>query len=64
MSNWWAAMTGENDAQGTRTDRYTAGWIYYFSNTLLLEGDYEWFQSRGSAALPPNRFVVQLSYGF
>ena len=54
----------QNDAQGTKTDRYTAGMVYYFSNTLLFEGDYEWLQSHGPAALPPNRFILQLSYGF
>lgn len=53
----------ENDAQGTKTERYTAGCVYYFSNTLLFEGDYEWLRSHGPAALPPNAFVLQLSYG-
>jgi hypothetical protein len=53
-----------NDAQGTKTERYTAGYVYYFSNTLLFEGDYEWLRSHGPAALPPNSFVLQLSYGF
>ena len=54
----------ENDAQGTKTERYTAGTVYYFSNTLLFEGDYEWLRSHGPAALPPTSFVLQLSYGF
>jgi hypothetical protein len=54
----------ENDAQGTKTDRYTAGLVYYFSSTLLFEGDYEWLLSDGPNALPPNLFVLQLSYGF
>jgi hypothetical protein len=53
-----------NDAQGTKTDRYTTGCVYYFSNTLLFEADYEWLRSHGPAALPPNSFVLQLSYGF
>ncbi len=48
----------------TKTDRYTAGMVYYFSSTLLFEGDYEWLMSHGPAALPPNSFVLQLSYGF
>jgi hypothetical protein len=48
----------------TKTDRYTAGCVYYFSNTLLFEGDYEWLQSHGPTALAPNSFVLQLSYGF
>ena len=53
-----------NDDLGTKTDRVTAGFVYYLSNTLLFEGDYEWLHSRGPAALPSNEFVVQLSYGF
>ncbi|HXR08292.1 MAG TPA: porin [Candidatus Acidoferrum sp.] len=54
----------------TKTDRYTAGLIYYFSNTLLFEADYEWWHSRGPTLQPfngpgaPNSFVLQLSYGF
>jgi hypothetical protein len=44
-------------------DRYTFGYVYYFSNTLLFEGDYELAHSNipGSA---PNLFVFQVSYGF
>jgi hypothetical protein len=53
-----------NDAQGTKTDRYTVGYVYYFSNTLLFEGDYEFINSHGPNALPKNAFVFQLSYGF
>jgi hypothetical protein len=53
-----------NDGLGTKTDRVTAGFVYYLTNTLLFEGDYEWLYSRGPAALPSNEFVVQLSYGF
>lgn len=52
------------DGQGTHSDRYTAGYVYYFSNTLLFEGDYEFIHSRGPNALPSNAFVLQLSYGF
>jgi hypothetical protein len=53
-----------NDGLGTKTDRYTTGFIYYFTNTLLFEGDYEYLSSQGPAAMPPNSFVLQLSYGF
>ena len=53
-----------NDGLGTKTDRITAGFVYYLTNTLLFEGDYEFLHSRGPAALPSNEFVVQLSYGF
>ena len=31
-------------AAATKTDRYTAGCVYYFSNTLLFEADYEWLR--------------------
>ena len=54
-----------NDGLGTATDRVTAGFVYYLTNTLLFEGDYEWLHSRGiPTALPSSEFVVQLSYGF
>jgi hypothetical protein len=54
----------ENDGQGTRTDRYTLGYVYFLSNTLLFEGDYEFLDSHGLNPLPPTMFVLQLSYGF
>ena len=54
----------EHDGLGTKTDRYTAGFIYYFTNTLLFEGDYEYLSSHGPGAMPPNDFVLQISYGF
>jgi hypothetical protein len=55
-----------NDAMGSTTDRYTAGFVYYLTNTLLLEGDYEWLINHGFNAngLPSSQFVIQLSYGF
>jgi hypothetical protein len=53
-----------SNGMGTKTDRVTAGFVYYLTNTLLFEGDYEWLHSRGPDALPSNGFVVQLSYGF
>jgi hypothetical protein len=59
-----ARYDNEDDAQGTRTDRYTVGYIYYISNTMLFEGDYEFLKSRGPNALPPQMWVLQLSYGF
>lgn len=59
-----ARYDNEDDAQGTRTDRYTFGYVYYLSNTLLFEGDYEFLDSHGPNALPPTLFVFQLSYGF
>ena len=55
-----------NDALGSTTERTTAGFVYYLTNTLLLEGDYEWLSNRGQNAfgLPSSQFVIQLSYGF
>ena len=55
-----------NDGFGTTTQRETAGFIYYFTNTLLLEGDYEWMNTNN---LNPNQnptgnMIVQLSLGF
>jgi regulator of replication initiation timing len=51
------------DGFSMNMDRYTFGYVYYFSNTLLFEGDYELAHSNipGSA---PNLFVFQVSYGF
>jgi hypothetical protein len=51
------------DGLGGHTDRYTVGGVYYFSNTLLFEGDYEFINSN-DPALDRNLFVLQLSYGF
>jgi hypothetical protein len=55
-----------NDALGSTTDRFTTGFVYYLTNTLLFEGDYEWFRNRGlnSGGLPSSQFILQLSYGF
>jgi hypothetical protein len=53
----------ENDGLGTKTDRYTVGYVYYFTNTLLFEGDYE-FLSSNDPDQNHNQYVFQLSYGF
>ena len=45
-------------------DRWTVGYVYYFSNTLLFEGDYEFLHSNDPDAGPTTRFVFQLGYGF
>ncbi len=52
-----------HDGLGTRTERYTIGGVYYLTNTLLLEGDYEFIHSN-DATQPVNQFIAQLSYGF
>ncbi len=53
-------------APATTNDRYTAGFVYYFSNTLLFEGDYEWLHNTGPGAdmFPGNEMLFQVSYGF
>ena len=51
-----------HDGLGTQTHRYTLGYIYYLSNTLLFEGDYEFLHSTDSTQ--KNQLVLQLSYGF
>jgi hypothetical protein len=51
-----------NDGLGIQTRRYTIGSIYYFSNTLLLEGDYEFVKS--TDPMQRDRLILQLSYGF
>jgi len=51
-----------HDGLGTRTRRYTLGYIYYFSNTLLFEGDYEFLHSNDPTV--KDQFLLQLSYGF
>jgi hypothetical protein len=53
----------ENNGQGTSIQRYTIGYVYYLTNTLLFEGDYEW-QHSNDLTLPVNQLVFQLSYGF
>ena len=34
-----------HDGLGTTTERYTAGYVYNFTSTLLFEGDYEFLHS-------------------
>lgn len=51
-----------HDGLGLQTRRYTVGYIYYLSNTLLFEGDYEFFRSNDPSER--DRLVLQLSYGF
>jgi gas vesicle protein len=53
----------QNDGQRNSTQRYTVGYVYYLTNTLLFEGDYEWLHNTDST-LPVNQLILQLSYGF
>lgn len=52
-----------NDGLSTTTHRYTVGYVYYLTNTLLFEGDYEWLRSN-DPGVPANQLIFQLSYGF
>jgi hypothetical protein len=54
--------TTQNDF-GAHVDRWTVGYVYYFSNNLLFEGDYEFVHSNDPAQ-NNNLFVFQLGYGF
>jgi hypothetical protein len=51
------------DGVSTKTDRWTAGFVYYFSNTLLFEGDYE-FRHSNDPEQDHNMLLFQVSYGF
>ena len=58
-----ARYDGTRDNVSVKSDRYTAGFVYYLTNTLLFEGDYEWLEST-DPSIDHNRFVFQISYGF
>jgi hypothetical protein len=52
-----------HDGFGTKLDRWTVGYVYYFSNTLLFQGDYEFLHSNDPTQAH-NRLVFQVAYGF
>lgn len=52
-----------NDGMGISTQRESAGYVYYFTNTLLFEGDYEFINSTDPTE-PTNNLIFQLSLGF
>ncbi len=52
-----------HDGLGTQTQRYSLGYVYYLSNTLLFEGDYE-FRHGNDPTRQGNDLILQLSYGF
>ena len=56
------AYDSGNNTFDFSTKRYTAGFIYYFTSTLLLEGDYEFIHSNDPSQI--GQFILQLSYGF
>jgi TolA-binding protein len=51
-----------HDGLGNITQRYTAGYVYYFTSTLLFEGDYEFVHS--NVPTEANQLILQLSLGF
>jgi hypothetical protein len=53
-----------NDALGSRTNRGTVGGVYYVTNTLWLEADYEFTKNHGPNPLPDDSLLFQISYGF
>jgi hypothetical protein len=56
------AYDSANNAFDFNTQRYTAGFIYYITNTLLFEGDYEFLHSTDPSQV--DQLILQLSYGF
>jgi hypothetical protein len=53
-----------DDGLGSRPERGTFGAVYYVTNTLWLEGDYEFVNNHGPNRLPDNSLLFQISYGF
>src|SRR6202171_5395481 len=53
-----------NDDLGSRTKRGTVGAVYYVTNTLWLEGDYEFTSNHGPNPAPDDSLIFQISYGF
>ncbi len=53
----------EHDGLGGKTRRWSVGGIYYITNTLLVEGDYE-FRHGNDPTQQGDRFILQFSLGF
>ena len=53
-----------DDGLGSRPQRGTFGAVYYLTNTLWLEGDYEFVNNHGPNRLPDYGLLFQISYGF
>jgi hypothetical protein len=52
-----------HDGLNAPVRRFTAGYIYYITNTLLFEGDYEFVHSPDPTQ-SLDQLIFQLSYGF
>jgi hypothetical protein len=55
---------GLSGSPQVKLQRYTVGGVYYITNTLLVEGDYEFYDNLGTSSQPSNFLVFQVSYGF
>jgi hypothetical protein len=53
-----------SDGLSMRTNRGTVGAVYYVTNTLWLEGDYEFTSNHGPNPAPADSLLFQISYGF
>jgi hypothetical protein len=53
-----------DDGLGSRTKRGTVGAVYYVTNTLWLEGDYEFTSNHGPNPAADESLLFQISYGF
>jgi hypothetical protein len=53
-----------HDGLGMHKRRESVGYVYYFSNTLLFEGAYEFFHGNSDDPNDKDRLILQLSYGF
>lgn len=58
-----ARYDSAHDGQGIRTRRTSVGYIYYITNALLFEGDYEFIRSNQPGG-QGNTLIFQLGYGF
>ena len=52
-----------NNVFDFNTQRYTVGYIYYFTSALLFEGDYE-FTHSNDPSQTDTQLILQISYGF
>jgi hypothetical protein len=51
-----------HDGLNGPVQRSTVGFVYYITNTLLFEGDYEFLHSQDPTQV--NQLLLQISYGF
>ena len=56
--NWWAAMITCTTGWEPKPSDTRPGFIYYITNTLLFEGDYEFLNSNDPAQTGPTHFAA------